>query len=141
MNNTGLLDWVTLDSANVCKGFENINYARLKRYKVLLAVNYVLQKMLWVIIHPTSKLVERNKTEKWKRQEEKQTLVGNRTYWSLCTTNFCIKSSESAQTLLTRSSKPKFMCTDWLVKMKLYSFKFSISLRKLYALTMLMLMV
>lgn len=42
MNNTALLDWVALDSANVSKGFENINYARLKRCKVLLAVNYVL---------------------------------------------------------------------------------------------------
>lgn len=41
MNNTGLLDWMILDSANVYKGFENINYARLKRCK-LLAVHYVL---------------------------------------------------------------------------------------------------
>lgn len=42
VNNTGLLDWAMLDSANVYKGFENIDYARLKRCKLLLAVNYVL---------------------------------------------------------------------------------------------------
>lgn len=35
MNNTGLLDWMILDSANVYKGFENIEYARLKKMQII----------------------------------------------------------------------------------------------------------
>lgn len=33
MNNIGLLDWVMLDSGNAYKGFQNTDYAWLKRCK------------------------------------------------------------------------------------------------------------